>query len=166
MTKSGKHCVKRWNCTFCAIPSFVTMFSKSRLLQRRQEASIWGRWLSTLTISLFSPLHAVSFSVITSTVGLTVLCFAVNPLTAALGAFNLGLYTLAYTPMKRYSIANTWVGSIVGAIPPVMGWTAATGLLEPGLLTLYLLKNIWVTCFENIWWRNFNICVVGRIILK
>ena len=45
MTKSGKHCGKRWNCTFCAISSFVTMFSKSRLLQRCQKASIWGKGL-------------------------------------------------------------------------------------------------------------------------
>ena len=45
MTKSGKHCGKRRNCTFCAISSFVTMFSKSRLLQRRQNASIWGKGL-------------------------------------------------------------------------------------------------------------------------
>ena len=45
MTKSGKHCSKRRNCTFCAISSFVTMFSKSRLLQRRQNASIWGKGL-------------------------------------------------------------------------------------------------------------------------
>ena len=45
MTKSGKHCGKRRNCTFSAISSFVTMFSKSRLLQRRQKASIWGKGL-------------------------------------------------------------------------------------------------------------------------
>ena len=43
--KRGKHCGKRRNCTFCAIFSFVTMFSKSRLLQRRQKASIWGKGL-------------------------------------------------------------------------------------------------------------------------
>ena len=49
MTKSGKHCDKRRNCTFCAISSFVTMFSKSRLLQRRQKASIWGKGLSSRT---------------------------------------------------------------------------------------------------------------------
>ena len=48
MTKSGKHCGKRRNCTFCAISSFVTMFSKSRLLQRRQKASTWGKGLSAL----------------------------------------------------------------------------------------------------------------------
>ena len=45
MTKSGKHCGKRRNCTFCAISFFVTMFSQSCLLQRRQKASIWGKGL-------------------------------------------------------------------------------------------------------------------------
>ena len=48
MTKSGKHCGKRRNCLFWAISSFVTMFSKSRLLQRRQKASIWGKGLKKL----------------------------------------------------------------------------------------------------------------------
>ena len=46
MTKSGKHCGKRRNCTFRAISSFVTMFSKSRLLQRRQKASTLGKGLN------------------------------------------------------------------------------------------------------------------------
>ena len=46
MSKTGKHCGKRRNCTFCAISSFVTMFSKSCLLQRRQKASIWGKGLN------------------------------------------------------------------------------------------------------------------------
>ena len=46
MTWRGKHCGKRRNCLFWAISSFVTMFSKSRLLQRRQKASIWGKGLT------------------------------------------------------------------------------------------------------------------------
>ena len=45
MTKSGKHCGKRRNCSFWAIFPFVTMFSKSRLLQRHRKASIWGKEL-------------------------------------------------------------------------------------------------------------------------
>ena len=44
-----------------------------------------------------------------------------------LGLLNLGLYTGVYTPMKRLSVANTWVGSVVGAIPPLIGWASATG---------------------------------------
>ena len=53
MTKSGKYCGKRRNCTFWAISSFVTMFSKSRLLQRRQKASIWGKGLRGVRCSLY-----------------------------------------------------------------------------------------------------------------
>lgn len=67
----------------------------------------------------------------------------VNPLTAALGIANILLYTAAYTPLKRVSIANTWVGSMVGAIPPVMGWTACTGSLDPGALALAGILYAW-----------------------
>jgi protoheme IX farnesyltransferase len=50
-----------------------------------------------------------------------------DPVTASLGAGNILLYAGLYTYMKPISIYNTWVGAVVGAIPPVMGWTAATG---------------------------------------
>jgi protoheme IX farnesyltransferase len=55
----------------------------------------------------------------------------VNPLTAALGAFNIVLYAGAYTLLKRRTVWNTYVGAVVGAIPPVMGWTACGGQLIP-----------------------------------
>ena len=90
----------------------------------------------TCPFSLDSPLHAVTFAAVSGSVGLVVLALGANPLTAAIGAFNLGLYTLVYTPMKRLTIANTWVGSVVGAVPPLMGWAACTGSLEPGQLKL------------------------------
>ena len=54
MTESGKHCGKRRNCSFWAISSFVTVFSKSRLLQRRQKASIWGKGSIVWAISPFA----------------------------------------------------------------------------------------------------------------
>ena len=74
-----------------------------------------------------TPLHAFMFASVTGVTGVAGLYFLVNPLTAALGASTLFLYTLVYTPMKRLSTLNTWVGSIVGAIPPLMGYTAMTG---------------------------------------
>ncbi|KFP56833.1 hypothetical protein N323_03136, partial [Cathartes aura] len=79
-----------------------------------------------------SPLLAVCFAASCGVPGIALLTLGVNPLTGALGAFNIFLYTCCYTPMKRMSIANTWVGAVVGAIPPVMGWTAATGSLDAG----------------------------------
>nr|XP_046233240.1 protoheme IX farnesyltransferase, mitochondrial [Scatophagus argus] len=90
-----------------------------------------------------SPLHAVSFALACGVPGVALLTLAVNPLTGFLGALNIFLYTCCYTPLKRLSITNTWVGAVVGAIPPVMGWTAATGCLEPGALLLGAVLYSW-----------------------
>jgi len=59
------------------------------------------------------------------------------------GATNLLLYTSIYTPMKRLSIVNTWVGSLVGGIPPLMGWAACSGTLDPGALVLAGILYSW-----------------------
>uniref|UniRef100_A0A7S4A8V3 Heme O synthase n=1 Tax=Pseudo-nitzschia australis TaxID=44445 RepID=A0A7S4A8V3_9STRA len=58
--------------------------------------------------------------------GTTLLAVGTDPVTTLLGLTNIGLYAGVYTYMKPRSIYNTWVGAVVGAIPPVMGWTAAT----------------------------------------
>ncbi|KAF2977283.1 hypothetical protein EK904_005083 [Melospiza melodia maxima] len=86
--------------------------------------------ISLCHVSPHSPLLAVCFAACCGIPGVALLTLGVNPLTGALGAFNIFLYTCCYTPLKRMSIANTWVGAVVGAIPPVMGWTAATGSLD------------------------------------
>lgn len=52
------------------------------------------------------------FATVTSSAGLGILYFGVNEITALLGLTNLLLYTTVYTPMKRISILNTWIGSI------------------------------------------------------
>ncbi|XP_055973871.1 protoheme IX farnesyltransferase, mitochondrial isoform X2 [Sorex fumeus] len=90
-----------------------------------------------------SPLLAVSFATCCAVPGVALLTWGVNPLTGALGAFNIFLYTCCYTPLKRISIANTWVGAVVGAIPPVMGWTAVTGSLDAGALLLGGILYSW-----------------------
>lgn len=63
-------------------------------------------------MNYYRPAHAIGFAAATSATGLGLLYFGVNPLTAALGAGNLFLYTSVYTPMKRMSILNTWLGSV------------------------------------------------------
>ncbi|XP_032665370.1 protoheme IX farnesyltransferase, mitochondrial isoform X2 [Odontomachus brunneus] len=87
--------------------------------------------------------QAVAFAAVSGIVGLSVLYCQVNGVTATLGAINLVLYTLIYTPMKRISIANTWVGS-VGAIPPLMGWAGCTGsILMPGAWIMSGILYAW-----------------------
>jgi protoheme IX farnesyltransferase len=76
-----------------------------------------------------TPLHAATFATICGTAGVGALA-AINPLTAILGLSNIILYAGMYTPLKRISISNTWLGSLVGALPPLMGWAACTGSLN------------------------------------
>ena len=72
-----------------------------------------------------------------------------NSTAAALGAANIGLYAAVYTPLKVVSTANTWVGAIVGAVPPLIGWAAAAGRLDIGagaaahvLVLFYAMRRI------------------------
>ncbi|KUF72068.1 Protoheme IX farnesyltransferase [Phytophthora nicotianae] len=85
-----------------------------------------------------------------------ILAAGCSPLVASLGAFNIGLYSLVYTPMKMKSELNTWMGSIVGAIPPVMGWAAATGtvLAPEAALHAYLLYCWQMPHFFALSWRS------------
>lgn len=91
-----------------------------------------------------SQAHAFGFGVLTGTTGVGMLATMVNPLTAVLGLSNILLYTCVYTPMKRASIANTWAGAVVGAIPPMMGWTAVTNeLMDPGCWVMGAILYAW-----------------------
>ncbi|KAJ3479058.1 hypothetical protein NLI96_g9320 [Meripilus lineatus] len=78
-----------------------------------------------------SPIHATAFGLATGVAGPALLWTMVNPTTALLGAFNIALYAGTYTALKRSSIINTWVGGVVGGIPPLMGWTACGGHIFP-----------------------------------
>ena len=73
-------------------------------------------------------MNKINFILFPKQIGMLILnLYQVNGIAAALSVFNLVLYTCVYTPLKRVSIINTWVGSVVGAIPPLIGWSAATG---------------------------------------
>jgi len=85
-----------------------------------------------------TPLHATGFAVATGILGPTVLWTMVNPTTAILGAVNIALYAGVYTWSKRRSIISTWIGAVVGGIPPVMGWTACGGKVLPDPSNLHL----------------------------
>ncbi|KAI8459741.1 UbiA prenyltransferase family-domain-containing protein [Phakopsora pachyrhizi] len=69
--------------------------------------------------------HATTLAFSSGLTGAIVLATMVNPTTACLGVANLILYAFFYTPLKRISITNTWLGALVGAIPALMGATAA-----------------------------------------
>ncbi|CCG83046.1 Protoheme IX farnesyltransferase,mitochondrial [Taphrina deformans PYCC 5710] len=98
------------------------------------------------------PNQAFSFASAAGLLGSTALFLGVNPVCSALGLANIVLYAGIYTPLKRVSITNTWVGAIVGAIPPLMGWAAATPypiLCSENLGGLYLALLLYAWQFPH-----------------
>ncbi|VDM62359.1 unnamed protein product [Angiostrongylus costaricensis] len=96
-----------------------------------------------LVVHRFSPLHALSFAGVTGMAGVYALYVYANPLSASLGVLNLALYAGIYTPLKRVHIACTWAGALVGAIPPLMGYSAATGKIDASALCLAAILYSW-----------------------
>jgi protoheme IX farnesyltransferase len=87
--------------------------------------------------------QALAFALVATLAGLEVLTTFVNPLTALLGLLNLIVYLAIYTPLKPRTSLNTLVGGICGAVPPMMGWTAATGELALGAFLLGAILFVW-----------------------
>lgn len=95
---------------------------------------------------LLSPLHATTFGLISGLTGVGTLA-AINPLAASVGLGTILLYFPLYTLAKRHTIYNTWLGAVVGALPPLIGWSACTGSLDPftqpGAWALFALLYFW-----------------------
>ncbi|EGY15582.1 protoheme IX farnesyltransferase [Verticillium dahliae VdLs.17] len=75
-----------------------------------------------LVRNIIAPRVALLFALVGAAGGIGALYFGVNPTVAFLGAANIVLYAGVYTPLKRVTALNTWIGAVVGGIPPLMGW--------------------------------------------
>jgi len=89
------------------------------------------------------PADALLFGLLCCASGVGILGFLVNPLTALLAGLTILIYSAIYTPLKRFSELNTLVGAIPGALPPLLGWTAATGHTGLGGWILFLILWFW-----------------------
>ncbi|MEM6998790.1 MAG: heme o synthase [Pseudomonadota bacterium] len=91
-----------------------------------------------------SVINAVIFAWFLGTISMGILAFLVNPLTAALTAVSLIGYGFIYSMyLKRATPQNIVIGGAAGAAPPVLGWTAVTGSLDPNSLLLFLIIFAW-----------------------
>ena len=91
-----------------------------------------------------SLVNAIIFAWFLGTISMGVLAFLVNPLTAGLTALSLIGYGFIYSMyLKRATPQNIVIGGAAGAAPPVLGWTAVTGTLDPNSLLLFLIIFAW-----------------------
>jgi protoheme IX farnesyltransferase len=99
--------------------------------------------LRPLPSGRMEPSTALIFGLTLSLLSVPLLTLLTTPLAGLLAALALLLYVLVYTPMKRYSAISTLIGAVPGAMPPLIGWTAATGTLDTGGLMLFFLLFLW-----------------------
>jgi protoheme IX farnesyltransferase len=90
-----------------------------------------------------APRFALVFGVVLSIAAVPILALGVNATTALLAVLANLLYVLAYTPLKQRSHWALHVGAVPGAIPPLLGWTAATGRVDEGGLVLFAILFFW-----------------------
>jgi protoheme IX farnesyltransferase len=112
-------------------------------VERDLDASMRRTQRRPLPAGRMTPRAALLFACGIALAGTAYLGLAVNWLTAALGAFTLISYIFVYTPLKRVSTICTLVGAVPGAIPPLMGWTAATGAIGKGGLVAFAIVFLW-----------------------
>jgi protoheme IX farnesyltransferase len=91
-----------------------------------------------------SIVNAIIFAWFLGTISMGILAFLVNTLTAGLTALSLIGYGFIYSMfLKRATPQNIVIGGAAGAAPPVLGWTAVTGTLDPNSLLLFLIIFVW-----------------------
>jgi len=83
------------------------------------------------------------FGLALSIAGLIELVWMVNLISAAVAAATLVSYLLIYTPLKRRTSLATLIGAIPGALPPVIGWAAASGTISPPAFVLFGIVFLW-----------------------
>lgn len=112
-------------------------------LERDVDGLMRRTWDRPLPSGRLEPATALLLGLGLPAFAIPMLAFAANPLTALLALVALVSYAFVYTPMKRWSTAALFVGAIPGAIPPLMGWTAATGGIDARGLALFGLLFVW-----------------------
>lgn len=115
----------------------------NQLLERDYDARMHRTEDRPLPSGRLTPETVLVAGALCCAVGMLYLALAVNYLTALLGAATMLSYLFIYTPLKRVTTLNTAIGAIPGALPPLMGWTAARGNITSEGWTLFAILFFW-----------------------
>lgn len=119
----------------CVLNNYLDRDLDIKMARTQKRATATGR---------ISPQTVLWYGIGLGIVGLSLLWFGVNPISAMLGLIGLFIYVWIYTAwFKRTSVWNTFVGSFSGAIPPVIGYCAVHPDLDMGALILFGIMFLW-----------------------
>jgi protoheme IX farnesyltransferase len=113
------------------------------LLERDTDALMHRTRTRPLPAGRLRPAEALLFGLVVSGLGLGTLAWLSGGVSAAVALLTWASYLFLYTPLKRRTSLSTLVGAVPGALPPVIGWAAARGSLEPGAYLLFAIMFLW-----------------------
>lgn len=132
---------------FCAVLGIALLVSGSSAfnmyLERDLDALMTRTRNRPLPSKRMKPLWALGMGWLLSLAAFPALWLGSNPLTVLLGLFSLVAYVLVYTPMKQMSSFALVVGSVPGAMPALMGYTAANGAIDKVALAIFGVAFLW-----------------------
>ncbi len=129
----------------------------NQVLERESDKMMSRTRLRPLPDGRMSDIEAWVFAAVTGICGALLLGYYFNPQAGALSFFSLLLYAFVYTPMKKVHPVAVLIGAVPGALPPLIGWVAATGSFSVGGWVLFALQFFWQ--FPHFWaiaWVAFD----------
>lgn len=121
----------------------------NQIIERESDKFMRRTRLRPMPDGRMQPAEAWVFAAVNGFAGSLMLGYFFNPLAGILSFISLLLYGFAYTPMKKRHPVAVLIGAIPGALPPLIGWVAATGSLGIGGWTLFLIQFFWQ--FPHFW---------------
>lgn len=112
-------------------------------LEREADAKMVRTRERAIPTGRVNPVHALLYGLILSALGCSILWAGANLLAATLSAITIITYVFIYTPLKQFTTWNTMIGAIPGALPPLIGWAAATGKINLLGLILFVILFLW-----------------------
>jgi heme o synthase len=115
----------------------------NQVIERRIDARMVRTAQRPLAAGRFSLLHGLAVGMACFAAGALVLTWFTNPVTVVLTLLTGFTYVAIYTPLKRYTTLATFIGAFPGAMPPLLGWTAARGIIEWPAVALFAILFVW-----------------------
>ncbi len=115
----------------------------NQYIERHHDALMRRTENRPLPSGRLTPAEVLLFGTVTSVAGIIQLTLFVNPLSGFLAVLTLGTYLFLYTPLKRLTWFSTVVGGIPGALPPMIGWTAARNEVTIEAWVLFGILFFW-----------------------
>ncbi len=115
----------------------------NQVLERVRDGQMRRTARRPLPLGIVSPFESGLFGSVLAIAGVYILAVQANITAACVAAATFLLYVLVYTPLKPITTLNTAIGAIPGALPPVIGWAAATGGLGMEAWSLFLIVFLW-----------------------